>query len=65
MNDEAQPSRGTVVLRQPGAVIVRQYVPGRGVLARRVELGAGVQPQLGSEIQYERQAGVFILTGGG
>lgn len=57
--------KGVAVLRQPGAVIVREFVEGRGPIMRRVELSGGVQPALGKEILFERLAGAYILTGGG
>ena len=54
-----------VVLRQPGAVIVRVFVEGQGAKMVRVELAGGVQPALGSDVIFERVGGANIFTGGG
>ena len=57
--------RGVAVLRQPGAVIVREFMPEQGPIMRRVELPGGVQVALGREILFERLGAAYVLTGGG
>ncbi len=56
---------GMAVLRQPGAVIVRLFVPEVGPQMVRVECPAGVMPRLGSEVLFERLGAAYVLTGGG
>ena len=57
--------KGVALLRHPGAVIVREFIPETGPIMRRVELPGGVQVTLGQEILFERLGGAYVLTGGG
>ena len=62
---KSETHRGVAVLRQPGAVIVREFVPESGPIMRRIELPGGVQVALGKEVLFERLGAAYVLTGGG